>query len=78
MLSGIVHFNKNHVGFSEQEIKTITREVLENFYSQEMKDEDIRRAYDAAVLWASWVQVSIKKIVLRYCIFYIGGRILML
>ncbi|CAO3563792.1 unnamed protein product [Mortierella alpina] len=56
LLSGIVHLNKNHVGFSELEIKSITREVLESFYSQEMKDEDIQRAQDATLLWANWVQ----------------------
>lgn len=56
LLSGIVHFNKRHVGFSEQEIKTITTSVLEMFYSQEMKEEDIQRAQDAVLLWASWVQ----------------------
>jgi hypothetical protein len=51
MLSGIVHLNKKHVGFSENEIKAITTEVLEMFYSQEMMDEDIRRAQDAVSLW---------------------------
>ncbi|KAF9079532.1 hypothetical protein BGX23_003815, partial [Mortierella sp. AD031] len=56
LLSGIVHFNKRHVVFSEQEIKTITASVLEMFYSQEMKEEDIQRAQDAVLLWASWVQ----------------------
>ncbi|KAK3838885.1 MAG: hypothetical protein J3R72DRAFT_448111 [Linnemannia gamsii] len=56
LLSGIVHFNKRHVGFSEQEIKSITTSVLEMFYSQEMKEEDIQRAQDAVLLWASWVQ----------------------
>ncbi|KAF9334853.1 hypothetical protein BGZ91_010696 [Linnemannia elongata] len=55
LLSGIVHFNKRH-GFSEQEIKTITASVLEMFYSQEMKEEDIQRAQDAVLLWASWVK----------------------
>ncbi|KAF9984704.1 hypothetical protein BGZ65_012827 [Modicella reniformis] len=40
MLSGIVHLNKKHVGFSENEIKAITTEVLEMLYSQEMMDSD--------------------------------------
>ncbi|KAG0333773.1 hypothetical protein BG004_000699 [Podila humilis] len=56
LLSGIVHLNKRHIGFSEQEIKTITASVLEMFYSQEMKEEGIQRAQEAVLLWASWVQ----------------------
>ncbi|KAG0220963.1 hypothetical protein BGW41_007391, partial [Actinomortierella wolfii] len=56
LLSGIVHINKRHIGFSEQELKTITANVLEMFYTQEMKEEDIRRAQDATLLWAIWVQ----------------------
>ncbi|KAF9951517.1 hypothetical protein BGZ65_005900, partial [Modicella reniformis] len=56
LLSGIVHLNKRHVEFSEQEIKTITANILEMFYTQEMMEEDIRRAQDAVFLCASWVQ----------------------
>ncbi|KAF9561824.1 hypothetical protein EC968_005602 [Mortierella alpina] len=54
LLSGIVHLNKRHVGFSEQEIKAITASVLEMFYSHEMKEQDIQRAQDAVLLWSSW------------------------
>ncbi|KAF9121531.1 hypothetical protein BGX30_002498 [Mortierella sp. GBA39] len=66
LLSGIVHFNKRHVGFSEQEIKTITGSVVEMFYSQEMKEEDIQRAQDAVLLWASWVQPVVEAIFSSY------------
>ncbi|KAF9919439.1 hypothetical protein FBU30_011029 [Linnemannia zychae] len=59
MLSGILHLNKNHVGFSEKEIKTITQEVLETLYSQDMKIEDVRRARDANLLWGKWMQAII-------------------
>ncbi|KAG0019474.1 hypothetical protein BGZ81_009695 [Podila clonocystis] len=48
LLSGILHLNKSHIGFTEKEIKTISKEVLENFYSQEMRDEDIQQAEDAS------------------------------
>ncbi|KAF9287533.1 hypothetical protein BGZ68_001689 [Mortierella alpina] len=56
LLSGILHINKSHVGFSEQESKAISREVLGIFYNQETKEGDIQRAQDAALLWSSWVQ----------------------
>ncbi|KAF8922792.1 hypothetical protein BGZ58_003778 [Dissophora ornata] len=56
LLSGVLHLNKSHIGFTDNEMKTISKEVLEGFYSQEMKDEDIKRAEDASLLWASWVQ----------------------
>lgn len=58
LLSGILHLNKSHIGFTEQENKAISREVLETFYNQDRKEEDIQRAQDAAFLWSSWVQVS--------------------
>jgi hypothetical protein len=58
LLSVIVHFNKRDVGFSEQEIKTITASVLEMFYTLEMKEEEIQRTQDVVLLLASWVQVS--------------------
>ncbi|KAG0275245.1 hypothetical protein BGZ95_009031 [Linnemannia exigua] len=56
LLSGILHLNKSHVGFTGQESKKISREVLQKFYTSEKEDEDIRRATDAAFLWATWVQ----------------------
>ncbi|KAG9065427.1 hypothetical protein KI688_002752 [Linnemannia hyalina] len=56
LLSGILHLNKNHVGFTGQEVKKISREVLQKFYSREKEDEDIQRSQDAALLWTSWVQ----------------------
>ncbi|KAK3810542.1 MAG: hypothetical protein J3R72DRAFT_78610 [Linnemannia gamsii] len=56
LLSGILHLNKSHIGFTAQESKRISREVLQKFYSPEKEDEDIQRAADAAFLWATWVQ----------------------
>ncbi|KAG0196568.1 hypothetical protein BGX28_009988, partial [Mortierella sp. GBA30] len=56
LLSGIVHLNKTHIGFSEQEIKVITADVVELFYSQDMRDSDLQRAKEATLLWTSWVQ----------------------
>ncbi|KAF9956746.1 hypothetical protein BGZ70_009787 [Mortierella alpina] len=56
LLSGILHINKSHTGFSEQECKAISREVLGTFYDQETKEGDIQRAQDAAFQWSSWVQ----------------------
>ncbi|KAG0059944.1 hypothetical protein BGZ90_004269, partial [Linnemannia elongata] len=56
LLSGILHLNKSHIGFTEQENKAISREVLETFYNQDRKEEDIQRAQDATFLWSSWVQ----------------------
>ncbi|KAF9079770.1 hypothetical protein BGX23_003275 [Mortierella sp. AD031] len=56
LLSGIVHLNKTHIGFSEQEIKAITADVVELFYSQDMRDNDLQRAKEATLLWTSWVQ----------------------
>ncbi|KAG0221183.1 hypothetical protein BGW41_007135, partial [Actinomortierella wolfii] len=56
LLSGIVHLNKTHIGFSEQDIKTITADVVELFYSQDMRDND-QRAKEAALLWTNWVQI---------------------
>ncbi|KAG0316768.1 hypothetical protein BGZ99_006703 [Dissophora globulifera] len=57
LLSGIVHLNKNHVGFSSKDMTKILSEVLHTFYSQKMEDEDMQRAQDAAVLWARWMQI---------------------
>ncbi|KAF9176662.1 hypothetical protein BGZ51_009870 [Haplosporangium sp. Z 767] len=57
LLSGILHFNQKHVGFSAKEIAVISAQVLENFYSQEMEDVDMQRAADAVVQWTSWVQI---------------------
>ncbi|KAF9950291.1 hypothetical protein BGZ72_008037 [Mortierella alpina] len=45
-----------HIDEIALEIKTITREILESFYNQKMKEENIQRAHDAALLWANWVQ----------------------
>ncbi|KAF9556769.1 hypothetical protein EC968_007939 [Mortierella alpina] len=42
LLSGIVHLNKTHIGFSEQEIKAITADVVELFYNQDMRDSDLQ------------------------------------
>ncbi|KAK5799764.1 hypothetical protein F5H01DRAFT_326536 [Linnemannia elongata] len=56
LLSGIVHLNKTHIGFSEQEIKAITADVVDLFYSQDMRDSDLQRAKEATHLWTSWVQ----------------------
>ncbi|KAF9190139.1 hypothetical protein BGZ49_003733 [Haplosporangium sp. Z 27] len=51
LLSGIVHLNKNHIGFSQSEISKISGEVLNMFYSKEMEDADMKRAEDA-----NWAQ----------------------
>ncbi|GJJ79236.1 hypothetical protein EMPS_11640 [Entomortierella parvispora] len=56
LLSGILHLDKKHVGFSEQEIKSISNEVVEGFYSKEMREQDIQRAVDASTLWAGWIE----------------------
>ncbi|KAF8951489.1 hypothetical protein BGZ46_003950, partial [Entomortierella lignicola] len=56
LLSGIVHLNKNHIGFSQSEMSKISGEVLNMFYSKEMEDADMKRAEDATILWANWVQ----------------------
>ncbi|KAF9139466.1 hypothetical protein BGX20_007659, partial [Mortierella sp. AD010] len=56
LLSGIVHLNKNHIGFSQSEISKISGDVLNMFYSKEMEDADMKRAEDATILWANWVQ----------------------
>ncbi|KAF9925861.1 hypothetical protein BGZ67_008412 [Mortierella alpina] len=57
LLSGILHFNQKHVGFSAKEMATISAQVLQKFYSQDMEDRDMQRATDAVVLWSSWVQI---------------------
>ncbi|KAG0344255.1 hypothetical protein BG004_004612 [Podila humilis] len=57
LLSGILHFNRNHVGFSAKEIANIGAEVLQSFYSQDMEDKDMQRAAEAVVQWTSWVQI---------------------
>ncbi|KAF9991667.1 hypothetical protein BGZ79_004153, partial [Entomortierella chlamydospora] len=44
LLSGIVHLNQKHIGFSQSEISKISGEVLNMFYSKEMEDADMRRA----------------------------------
>ncbi|KAF9421052.1 hypothetical protein BGZ76_004011 [Entomortierella beljakovae] len=59
LLSGIVHFNNNHTGFSQPEISKISGEVLSMFYSKDMEDADMKRAVDATNLWANWVQLVI-------------------
>ncbi|KAK3808185.1 MAG: hypothetical protein J3R72DRAFT_499332 [Linnemannia gamsii] len=59
LLSGIVHLNKSHSGFSAKDITKISTEVLVSFYSQDMEDDDMQRAQDATVLWASWLWKSI-------------------
>jgi len=43
------------------EIKGISNEILEKFYSQEMREDDIQRAEDASSLWAGWIQVCINR-----------------
>ncbi|KAG9068733.1 hypothetical protein KI688_011016 [Linnemannia hyalina] len=57
LLSGIVHINKSHSGFSAKDITRILSEILHAFYSQGMEDDDMQRAQDATVLWTSWVQI---------------------
>ncbi|KAF9292518.1 hypothetical protein BGZ88_006324, partial [Linnemannia elongata] len=57
LLSGIVHINTKHIGFSSRETKEILQQTLENFYSQKMEDNDIQRAQDATELWARWMQL---------------------
>ncbi|CAO3568614.1 unnamed protein product [Mortierella alpina] len=57
LLSGILHFNQNHVGFSAREMATISAQVLQTFYSQDMEDKDMQRAAEAVVQWTSWVQI---------------------
>ncbi|KAF9536834.1 hypothetical protein EC957_009586 [Mortierella hygrophila] len=51
-----IHLNNTHIGFSEQEIKAITADVVDLFYSQDMRDSDLQRAKEATLLWTSWVQ----------------------
>ena len=53
-----MYLNKRHSGFSAKDITKIFSEVLHAFYSQDMEDDDMQRAQDATVLWASWLQVS--------------------
>ncbi|KAG0196540.1 hypothetical protein BGX28_010003 [Mortierella sp. GBA30] len=57
LLSGILYFNQNHVGFSAKEMANISAQVLQNFYSQDMEDKDMQRAAEAVVQWTSWVQI---------------------
>ncbi|KAK5827512.1 hypothetical protein F5H01DRAFT_98059 [Linnemannia elongata] len=57
LLSGIVHINTKHIGFSSRETKDILQQTLENFYSQKMEDNDIQRAQNATELWARWMQL---------------------
>ncbi|KAG0008758.1 hypothetical protein BGZ80_003082 [Entomortierella chlamydospora] len=64
LLSGILHLNKTHIGFSAKEIAKIHSDVLRTFYNKEMEDKDIERAQDAAAIWASWMQ-KWKSIVLK-------------
>ncbi|KAF9206503.1 hypothetical protein BGZ49_002320 [Haplosporangium sp. Z 27] len=57
LFPGIVHFNKNHIGFSQSDISQMSGEVLNMFYSKEMEDVDMKRAEDATILWASWTDL---------------------
>ncbi|ORZ04287.1 hypothetical protein BCR41DRAFT_362842 [Lobosporangium transversale] len=56
LLSGVLHFDKEHVGFKTAEISAITKEVLRRFYTSELQEKDVKRSVEAAALWSAWVQ----------------------
>ncbi|KAF9188112.1 hypothetical protein BGZ49_003979 [Haplosporangium sp. Z 27] len=56
LLSGIVHLDQTHVGFTPMEMSKIMGEVLQTFYTKEMEETDMQRAEDASILWAEWVK----------------------
>lgn len=58
LLSGILHLNRKHIGFSAKEVANVGAEVFLRFYSQDMEDKDMQRAAEAVTQWTNWVQVS--------------------
>ncbi|KAG0251875.1 hypothetical protein BGZ95_006770, partial [Linnemannia exigua] len=51
VLSGVLHVDEEHAYLSKDEILQIRRDVLQTFYANAQKDEDLKRARVARDHW---------------------------
>ncbi|KAF9363154.1 hypothetical protein BGX34_004773 [Mortierella sp. NVP85] len=58
LLSGIVHINDGHFGFSKKDSDSLHNAVMDLFYSEAKSDADMERAQKAQDLWAVWVKMA--------------------